>query len=205
MPAWAGGSRAPFRTRSPRLRSVLNVALLAAAAVLAVWLNGSDPPPSDAALSGLVTRVVDGDTLDLAGRRIRLADLDAPEHDQTCTRPNGTWRCGDAATAALRDAVAGRTLTCAARDTDRYQRIVATCRTGDGDLGGLLVGKGLAIALGGYAAEQTAARAARAGLWQGDFITPARWRAEHGRDAPRETGTSRWDRFVAWLLGLFGS
>ena len=206
MPAWAGGVRRPAPRGRRNWRLWLNIGLLAAATVLAIWLNGADAPSDIGDLAGRVTRVVDGDTLDLAGRRVRLADLDAPERDQTCgTAEGGTWSCGRSAGAALADATAGANVTCAARDIDRYHRVVARCRGPEGDLGSLLVGKGLAIGLGGYATEQTAARAARLGIWQGDFIMPAEWRRQHAEVEATPPQASRWDRFLAWLMSLFGS
>jgi endonuclease YncB( thermonuclease family) len=206
MPAWAGGVRRSVPRGRRNWRLWLNIGLLAAATVLAIWLNGADAPADFGDLTGPVTHVVDGDTLDLAGRRIRLADLDAPERDQTCGRSDGgTWSCGRSASAALADATKGKSLTCTARDIDRYHRTVARCRTPEGDLGSLMVSKGLAIGLGGYAAEQTAARAARSGIWQGDFIMPAEWRRQHAGGEATAPSASRLDRFVAWLTGLFGS
>jgi len=38
--------------------------------------------------------IIDGDTLDLAGERIRLHGIDAPEKDQTCTIDGRTWEWG---------------------------------------------------------------------------------------------------------------
>lgn len=51
---------------------------------------------------GIVTQgvasVIDGDTLEIHGSRIRLHGIDAPESRQACTESNGAaWRCGQAA------------------------------------------------------------------------------------------------------------
>ena len=45
--------------------------------------------------------VRDGDTIDIAGERIRLHGIDAPESRQTCVADGVTWPCGQCATAAL--------------------------------------------------------------------------------------------------------
>ena len=59
------------------------------------------------ALSG-PARVVDGDTLEVGGERVRLEGIDAPESAQTCQRSDGkAWSCGKAAAKALERLVAG--------------------------------------------------------------------------------------------------
>jgi endonuclease YncB( thermonuclease family) len=63
------------------------------------------------------TRVIDGDTLDLAGTRIRLWGIDAPETRQTCEGRDGqTYECGRDSRAVMIELTRDRTVTCDPRD-----------------------------------------------------------------------------------------
>lgn len=125
--------------------------------------------------------VIDGDTLEIHGQRIRLHGIDAPESAQTCRTANGkAWRCGQQAALALSDRIGRRPVTCREKDKDRYGRIVAVCSAGGEDLNGWLVSQGWALAYRQYATDyvgqEASAQAARAGIWQGEFVTPWDWR-----------------------------
>ena len=128
--------------------------------------------------------VIDGDTLEIHGQRIRLHAIDAPESGQTCADANGKpWRCGTAAARAMDDLAGGETLACDPRDVDRYGRIVAVCFAGDTDVGGALVRSGLALAYRkyglDYAGQEHAAQQEKRGLWAGRFEWPWEWRKSH--------------------------
>ncbi len=125
-------------------------------------------------------RVVDGDTLDVAGQRIRLFGIDAPERRQTCDRNGQIWACGDWARSALARQVQGSTVTCDVQDHDRYGRAVAICRVGSQDLGESLVGAGAARAYlrysDRYAGTEAVAAAAGYGIWATRMVTPEAYR-----------------------------
>ena len=134
---------------------------------------------AQAQLSGRAS-VTDGDSLRLAGRQVRLHGIDAPESRQTCVANGKRWRCGGAATRALRRRLAGRSVTCQQKDRDRYGRVVAVCRVGGRDINRWMVRQGWALAYRrysrAYVGEEKAARAARRGLWRGRFVAPWKWR-----------------------------
>ena len=75
-------------------------------------------------------RVIDGDTLEVGGARMRLYGIDTPESAQSCLARGRRWSCGREATRALSGRIGSRTVTCEERDRDRYGRIVAVCRVG---------------------------------------------------------------------------
>lgn len=204
MPAWATGRRQPLHYRRPG-RSLLVILVLLAALMLFALLPEARFSLDAGPLVGTAERVADGDTLDIAGQRIRLTGIDAPEWDQTCTTADGsTWACGQAATDRLRQLVRGTQITCEPQGHDRYGRLLARCRVGTTDLAETIVRDGLAIATDRYKPAENEARSARRGLWQGPFATPAEWREETGRTAAADAGNpSRFDRFLAWVVGLF--
>ncbi len=94
--------------------------------------------------------VIDGDTIEIHGQRIRLHGIDAPESGQLCCIDGKRWRCGEDAANVLADLIDRRPVTCQERDRDRYGRVVAVCRVAGEDLGAWLVGNGLALAYRRY-------------------------------------------------------
>ena len=139
--------------------------------------------------------VIDGDTMEVGDSRIRLHGIDAPESEQLCRAGGTSWRCGRQASVALAGRVDGRLVVCDERGRDRYGRTVALCRVDGQDLGAWLVSRGWALAYRrystDYATEEASARAARRGVWRGEFVPPWDWRSgvrltplrhEHKRD-----------------------
>src|SRR6201998_2621303 len=90
--------------------------------------------------------VVDGDTLEIHGSRIRMWGIDAPESSQLCRGDDSLqYRCGAKAANDLDAFIAGRLVNCLPISLDRYSRTVATCLVGGADLGDWLVRNGLAL------------------------------------------------------------
>ena len=95
--------------------------------------------------------VIDADTIDVVGTRVRLHAIDAPELDQTCQTEKGTaFDCGVWVTGQVRARFEGRMARCRARDTDRYGRMVATCDVDGVDMGREIVAQGWAFAYRRY-------------------------------------------------------
>ena len=130
-----------------------------------------------------VVRVIDGDTIDIHGHRIRLHGVDAPESRQECVRPDGvSWRCGQQASLALADQIGGANVRCEGRDRDRYGRIVAICFMGDVDVNRWIVTNGWAVAYRKYSrdyiADEERAHSAGLQIWSGSFEMPWDWRRQ---------------------------
>jgi endonuclease YncB( thermonuclease family) len=170
-------------------RSLL-VLMSLVATLLALVLLGPTllaPPVQADTISG-TARVVDGDTLDFAGQKVRLHGVDAPELAQTCTTAGQDWPCGTFARDLLARLVGQARLRCEVQDTDRYGRAVAICRDGTRDINATLVRAGGAVAYlrysDRYLADEQAARAAGAGIWSGTMQSPEAWRRT-GDPAPQ--------------------
>ena len=124
--------------------------------------------------------VIDGDTIEIRGVRVRIGGIDAPESDQTCSRAEGVYLCGNFSAAHLDRLLAGRTVVCRGHDRS-YDRIVAACTVAGVDVGSAQVSAGWALdyvrySKGRYAAAEAEARRAKAGIWQGEFVEPEAWR-----------------------------
>src|ERR1700755_3226718 len=107
--------------------------LVATGAVLAADLTGQ-------------ASVIDGDTIEIHGTRIRLWGIDAPESTQLCRGEDSLqYRCGAKAANDLDAFIARRPVSCIPISLDQYRRTVATCSVDNIDLGEWLVRNGLAV------------------------------------------------------------
>lgn len=128
--------------------------------------------------------VIDGDTIDIHGERIRLNGIDAPESRQLCKKQDGTdYRCGQVAANALSEFLAAsRPTKCEFVNRDRYGRFVGNCFRADGkSVAAWMTRNGYAFdwprySKGAFALDQEAAKQDRAGMWSGTFVFPWEWR-----------------------------
>ncbi|WP_299615235.1 thermonuclease family protein [uncultured Tateyamaria sp.] len=126
-------------------------------------------------------RVIDADTLDVGGVRVRLHAIDAPEMDQTCVTEHGAaFACGRWVTDQVRARFEGRMATCARVDMDRHGRTVAKCHVEGVDIGEEVVSAGWAFAYRRYGMDydldEKAAYVADRGLHGFRLQSPAQFR-----------------------------
>lgn len=153
-------------------RATFTAGMLAIAALL-----GMNSAPTLAQVEGK-PRIVDGQTLEVAGSRFRLQGVQAPALDQICHRVGKPYPCGRVARAALWDLVGGLDVTCtpvpdaAAAD----DAVPAICTAGEARLNQGMVESGWALADrtadDAYGALEDAAREAGRGLWRSAFDLP---------------------------------
>lgn len=103
--------------------------------------------------------IIDGDTVDIAGERIRILNIDAPEtRGARCERELVLGlRAKERLSKLLRASqVSIQRCESSGRCTDGYGRTLARLRTAEGDVGAVLIAEGLALpwAAGAAAKEQ---------------------------------------------------
>ena len=148
-------------------------------ALALVWMA---VPRGGPVLVGQVTRVVDGDTLDVqlssGPIRVRLHGVDAPEKAQ----PHGKT-----ATATLTSLVLNKQVQVEPFEQDRYERLIGIVYVGDLNVNAELVSRGHAWAYRHYMRKADAAlckleadaRSAKRGLWSArsdEIEAPWEWR-----------------------------
>ena len=101
-------------------------------------------PSADALLAGRI-RVIDGDTFDYGGMRVRIADIDTAEVNGRCAYETDL---AARATGRLRELLAGGDIAMhplpGGRDEDRYGRKLRIVTLGGRSVGDVLVAEGLA-------------------------------------------------------------
>jgi len=143
--------------------------------------------------------VIDGDTLEVHGQRIRLHGIDAPESGQQCKDVNGRmYRCGQMAAKQMFGYVSGQTVNCEILNKDRYGRFIARCLVNGTDVNELIVKDGWALAYRQYSKDYSSAEGQakrdNLGLWQGVFVEPWDWR--RGKRLPDATITKPKDCII---------
>jgi len=130
---------------------------------------------------------LDGDTIELDGRVIDLAGIDAPEFGQHCRRGDVEVDCGMIARTQLLDLTAGSNVVCDLDDATIRTGwpAVAVCRAGGYDLSEGMLHTGWALADPMitvptiYVDVQAASHDAGRGLWSFEFVEPWKWREGH--------------------------
>ena len=152
------------------------------------------PPSNPQTISGRAS-VIDGDTIEIRGERVRLFGIDAPESGQSCTIQGKAFPVGQRGAFALADKIASKVVDCRPKDTDRYGRNVDVCLVGGEDINGWMVANGWALAYRyysrDYVSQEEQASKRKLGVWQcNDFVAPWDWRRDHPRTNSQQSKNS---------------
>ena len=139
-----------------------------------------------------VPKIIDGDTVHINSKKIRLEGIDAPEIKQQCKKPslkisaviglqiNKNYSCGVIAKIKLTDKINNSKIKCISSSKDRYNRFLATCYKNRINLNKWMVRKGYAVAYKRYSKDyvrdEEYAKKNKLGFWEGTFIMPEKWR-----------------------------
>ena len=199
-----GRGAASARRWKAASRAACLVLVLATGAGLAAAKQAAPSPvadqaPAEAARAGLGSilakslprdqiRVIDGDTIEVAGQTLDLAGIDAPELGQSCRNRATPTPCGIDAARDLKKIIGLRPVQCSmarqqpAPGAGGVDRLVSSvvCMSGEEDIAEILLRRGAVAAaessFPNYLLAEQSARSARLGIWRGPFIAPARWR-----------------------------
>ena len=165
-----------FRSGFPHLKArpvaaVIGAGLAAAAGVSLAMLPGRMAPHSVAgeqvSADAEQVAVIDGGTLRLAGRVVRLRGVDPPPHSASCSGED----CGAAATNALAAMVRDAPVICRTMGADDLGRAFAVCQARGMELNLAIVAAGWARADRSepdYRRAESTARTEKRGVWAYD-------------------------------------
>jgi len=152
--------------RAFALLASIGIVVMLAAVLRPANLLGSASHTQDWRALPAEVRVVDGETLLLGERVLRLYGVAAPARGQVC----GTLGdCGGMAANELSRLVRDRAVECRIKGQDRFGRAMGSCKAGGVDINTALVAAGWATvdeqAMPSLTPIEAAARATERGMW----------------------------------------
>ena len=137
-------------------------------------------------------QIIDGDTIKINSKKIRLYGIDAPEFKQTCKKTYLTisfmsftkdYMCGEASADKLIKKINKQKLNCNILDVDRYKRLIGECFKRNINLNSWMVSNGYAVAYRKYSkkyvSDEINAKNNKLGIWQGKFEMPWDYRRKN--------------------------
>ena len=128
-------------------------------------------------------KIIDGDTINLNGEKIRFNGIDTPELKQTCNKNNEIILCGIEARKLWIEKIGKNKVQCIREGKDQYKRTLAECFVNDLSLSTYLVRKGYAFAYRKYSTkfvgDEDYARLNNLGMWSMKFEYPWDYRKKN--------------------------
>tara|TARA_Y100001958_G_C20896462_1_gene320462 strand:+ start:26 stop:529 length:504 start_codon:yes stop_codon:yes gene_type:complete len=137
-------------------------------------------------------KVIDGDSVHINSKKIRLEGIDAPEIKQKCKKSflkisaivgfefKKSYSCGVISKSKLFEKISGAKIKCISLSRDKYKRYLSTCYKNKINLNKWMVRNGYAVAYKRYSKDylrdENYAKENKLGIWEGTFIRPEKWR-----------------------------
>jgi endonuclease YncB( thermonuclease family) len=133
--------------------------------------------------------VLDGDSLKVGGKEVRLFGLDAPEYNQTCfDEKNEEYPCGQVSRDFLISLAGGKEVKCTYAEKDKYDRFLSKCFVGKFSINEEIIKNGMGVIYNFTESDkkmdelETSAKEQKLGIWRGAFQLPKDYRKSHPRD-----------------------
>jgi endonuclease YncB( thermonuclease family) len=131
---------------------------------------------------------IDGDSLKVGDKEVRLFGLDAPEYSQTCfDSKKQEYPCGQISREFLIKLVGKKEVKCLYAQMDKYNRFLSKCFIDKVSINEEIVKNGMAVIYNFAESEEkmnileAEAKKQKIGIWRGAFQLPKEYRKEHPR------------------------
>ena len=167
----------------------IKIFLLISICLIFFFLTYNDVRSEEIKIISGTAKVIDGDTIRIGKKKIRLLGIDAPEKEQQCRKAwltisilsfNKDYPCGQISTKKLKNKINDKFLICEWTNKDRYKRYIAECFKDKKSINSWMVEYGYAVAYRKYSKlyilDENYAKEEKLGIWKGSFIKPEKWR-----------------------------
>ena len=163
----------------------IKVFLLISVCLIFFFLTYNDVKSDEIKIISGIAKVIDGDTIKIDKKKIRLFGIDAPEKKQNCKQ---TWLsisfisfqknypCGEISVNRLKKKIHDKFIICKYTLKDKYKRYLAECFKDKTNINSWMVLTGHAVAYRKYSkkfvSQENLAKKEKSGLWSGSFEMP---------------------------------
>ena len=131
---------------------------------------------------------LDGDSIKVGKKEVRLFGLDAPEYKQKCLDQNNQeYGCGIISHDFLTKLINGKKVECVYAEKDKYDRFLGKCFIGEVSINEEIVKNGMAVIYNFTESSdkmdnlEKQAKATKIGIWRGSFELPKDYRKHNMR------------------------